>query len=96
MLSILKPQITFIVRHELWPAFIWCAYQYGPIYLVNCEVKSKIAFKKTYRRLIYQAFTKIFVTSDQDQKNLHLMIPQIDAKINVVGDTKYDRVVENR
>ncbi len=94
-LDALKPDTIFIVRHEIWPAFMFVGSQYAKIFLINVELNpQKSEFKHKISRILYQRAYGIFVVSEEDKTKLEAFMPLQRDKIFAVGDTKYDRVYE--
>ena len=96
LLAAVRPSIIAVVRHELWPGFIWSAKNYGRLILINAsrsigETNSKP--KKIVRASLLSMFDKIYTVTKSDadffEKEYNLA-----NKLVVSGDTKYDRVLE--
>ena len=86
---------TYVVRHELWPSFLLCASQAGPLYLLNasCPAEKEFFFKKKIKQELYHFFTKIFLI-DECFKELFFCNYNVDKnKIIVSGDSKYESVL---
>gem|GEM_PF-2480745 len=86
---------TYVVRHELWPSFLLCAFQAGPLYLLNasCPFSKESFFKRKTKKELYEFFTKIFVI-DECFKDLFFNNYSADKnKVTVSGDSKYGSVL---
>ncbi len=86
---------TYVVRHELWPSFLLCASQAGPLYLLNasCPFEDEFFVKKKIKQELYQFFTKIFLI-DECFKELFFCNYNVDkSKMIISGDSKYGSVL---
>lgn len=88
-----SPQVTIVIRHELWPAFLYVASQYSRLILVdagnNNITKKKAGFLMSF---LYSFFHDIFTTSPKDID--FFKGDSEKSEIIFSGDTKYDRVLE--
>lgn len=102
LFAALRPSKTVIIRHEVWPAFLWIASQWGKVIIVDAVVPSLLGRQGKWKEklnLAIKAWLLRFVDRicvvarpDQDFFERWLQIPP--SKIIVTGDTKYDRVIE--
>ncbi len=93
----LKPDVIVVVRHELWPAFLAVGSEQCPIYVINASEspnsrQSKISL--TSKSFLFKFPTKIKVVSFKDAQYFASSLGVDKARIEVTGDTKFDRVVE--
>ena len=90
--ALCRPRAVIVVRHELWPAFLYAAQRWSKLYLIN--VSFPHLRHRWLRRWLLTFFTKIFVVTSRDalaaQQQLH--VPA--ARLCVAGDSKYDRVAQ--
>ncbi len=80
--SAVQPMYSIVVRHELWPGFLWTAGQWGKVYLVDATIRQ---FRGIQNKFLMRFCDKIFTVED------------LQASCNksvATGDTKYDRVKE--
>lgn len=90
--KVLKPNMTIIVRHELWPCFLYSANKFGPTYLVNASLRSdKSIFIK---KMLFEFIDKIFTVSEGENANFLNYFSELSSKLKTLGDSKYDRVLE--
>jgi 3-deoxy-D-manno-octulosonic-acid transferase len=102
LFSALRPSRTIVVRHELWPAFLWSAAQWSNVVIINAVVPSLWGRQGKWREKINLAIKSwlftfadlvcVVASSDQGFFAKWLRIPA--DKILITGDTKFDRVVE--
>lgn len=98
----LRPSVTFIVRHELWPSFLWMAAEWSKIVVINAVVPALLGRQSQLRESInlmtkawlFRFVDLVCVVSPSDQQFFsgRLGIPL--EKLKITGDTKYDRVLE--
>lgn len=93
----LKPQASFVVRHEFWPGFLKFASVWRKgLFLINASkslsASNQIQYRLKSKMLSY--FRKIYYVSkdDHDYFTKRLGIP--GKKILCTGDSKYDSVYE--
>ena len=85
----LKPTYTFVVRHELWPAFLNVAKQYSMLILLSYSESQKPG---VFKKFLLKNFHEIMCIHQRAASSLDgLSLP---ARIKVTGDTKADRVFE--
>jgi 3-deoxy-D-manno-octulosonic-acid transferase len=97
LFAALRPSIITIVRHELWPGFIWSAKNYGSLILIDAsrslgETNSKP--KKLVRAALLAMFDKIYAVSKSDSDFFVAQYGLSKQQIVISGDTKFDRVLE--
>lgn len=96
LFEVVQPRYTFVVRYELWPAFLYLASKSSELILVNAvrspSVESNLV-KRWVRATLLRRFDRVFAVSGADQKQLEDLGLSSD-KITVCGDTKYDRVID--
>jgi 3-deoxy-D-manno-octulosonic-acid transferase len=102
LFAALRPSVTFVVRHELWPAFLWAAAEWSKIVVINAVVPSMLGRQSQLREsinLMAKAWLLRFVdmvcvVSITDRQFFMSRLGLLDKKVQVTGDTKYDRVLE--
>lgn len=95
--SALRPDLTVVVRHELWPAFLETAKHWGRLILIDASLsrgETSSRAKRLGRRLLLSYFDKIYVVSDEDKRFFTSQYALSSSRIVACGDTKYDRVLE--
>ena len=100
LLKSLRPDVCLIVRHELWPAFLWSAQQLCPVFLIDVttshhrdkqSIKQQISTR--LKKWLYSYISHIMIVDEKDALNLSPLLTKA-TRTHVVGDTKYDRVLE--
>jgi 3-deoxy-D-manno-octulosonic-acid transferase len=102
LFAALRPSKVVVIRHEIWPAFTWIAAQWGPVFVIDAVVPSLWGRQKKWKEnlnvavkaWLLKSVTHICAVSQTDAKFFEqwLFIPK--ERISVMGDTKYDRVIE--
>lgn len=93
----LDPNRSFVVRYELWPAFLSHAKAKGSLFLINGVSSPSMGgagISSLVRRYLLRYFDQIFVVSQNDQKVFEEFVAEPSLPVTVSGDTKYDRVRE--
>jgi 3-deoxy-D-manno-octulosonic-acid transferase len=101
LFTALRPQKTIIVRHELWPSFLWAASFCGPVFVINAVVPSLLGRQSKWRERcnllikswLFRFVDHVCVVSSADAEFFVRCLHIPEVRISVTGDTKYDRVV---
>lgn len=96
IISTIDPVMIFIIRQEIWPCFLFTAYNYCPVFLVNVSLSESAAdyLSNMLKTLLYPFFTKIFFVSKKDKFAVLDKTKIPDSLAVATGDTKYDSVIE--
>ncbi len=95
-ISEIKPDIALIVRHDLWPNYLYELKKCNiPAILLNSTAhrnKGYEFFYQMFERVLYHNFTAIFTISEETKqyfidKNIY------NGPIKYMGDTRYDQVI---
>lgn len=94
LLKKLRPDRIFVIRHELWPGFMWTANFFAPLYLVNATLPASSASKRlpVVKAFLLGFLTRIFAVDEEAVNHFTDVLKQPRAKIFLSGDTKYDQV----
>lgn len=86
---------TVVIRHELWPCFLYMAKKNGELYLVNASFSfyKREFFSLYLKRYLYKFFDKIFLVDNSFREEFSHAYNVAKNKIIVSGDTKYERVL---
>ncbi len=90
----LSPSCSLVVRHELWPAFLTTAAQFGALLLIDGSATASSSISRRIRARLHRNFDEIFVVDNDDQAFFAMSPNREKPIIAVLGDTKYDRVIE--
>ena len=97
LMRALQPALCFVIKYELWPAFLVAAWETTPLVLVDGVVSNRLRrgrIAKLVRSLFLRFFAKVFVVAASD-KEFFCHVLGVDAsRVEITGDTKYDRVRE--
>ncbi|MGE0171738.1 MAG: 3-deoxy-D-manno-octulosonic acid transferase [Oligoflexales bacterium] len=86
------PDVTVIVRHEIWPAFVHVAKRFSKLVLINYSV-GRVGTWCFFRRKLLEGFDEICAVSPKDASFLLAKLGFPSDKVVVTGDTKYDRAL---
>ncbi len=94
----LRPSYTVIVRHELWPGFLYVANQYGRTVLINASLSEAVRrsfWHKRWKQALLQQLNLIYTVDDTEKTHFRHTLGLPEAKISsLIGDTKFDRVFQ--
>jgi 3-deoxy-D-manno-octulosonic-acid transferase len=95
-ISLVKPKVAIMVRHDIWPNHIYELKRQGiPSILINCALPYHIRRTSKFRilnRFLYHPFHSILTVS-QRSKSYVLEHRFTEGFVESVGDTRYDQVV---
>lgn len=96
--SLIAPQIAIIVRHDIWPNFVWRLKQERiPLILIDASIPPKslrqLPIIKGLNKYLFSPMEAILVISEA-QANQFRQLVDDPTKIIITGDTKYDQVFE--
>ena len=98
-LNIVKPQIVFFVKYDLWIHFLnECFSRKIPTLLISAQLHPNSSFLKgPFHRLyksIFPRFTAIFTQNEKTSKLLQDFAPT--TKVILSSDTRFDRVIQTQ
>lgn len=97
-IALLRPAVAVIVRHDIWPNFVYClAQQNIPLLLVDASLSDKSArllpIVRAINRQLFNCMAAILTVSEAEAAKFRRLMDHAE-KVMVVGDTKYDQVFE--
>lgn len=98
LVGMLNPDALFVVKYEYWHNMLKETDKAGcPIYLFSALFQPNMVFFQSYGaffRKMLKRFKQIYV---QDSKSKELLATVgLDKNVFITGDTRFDRVIENR
>ncbi|HEY6436500.1 MAG TPA: glycosyltransferase N-terminal domain-containing protein [Ignavibacteriaceae bacterium] len=95
-IEIISPSMAVFMRYDIWPNHIWTLKKKQiPCLLVDATMKKnslrKLPLIRSFHKYLFEDFTKILTVSDEDAEGFKSFNCK-KVKINVVGDTRFDRV----
>ena len=97
IMRVLQPSICFVVKYELWPAFLVAAKETSRLILVDGVVSDRLRkrfWSRHVRGFFLGYFDRIFVVGEADRAFFCSELGVDPSLVMVSGDTKYDRVRE--
>lgn len=96
-LAKINPQQIFFIKYEFWLNYIFEAKRKNiPLYSVSCILRNNQPYFKNYGNIFrnaLQCFTYFFVQNEETK----LLLSSIGIKsVLVTGDTRFDKVIENK
>jgi len=97
-ISSIAPWVAVIVRHDIWPNFVWrLRREKIPLILIDATIPEKsfrlLPVFKGINRSLFNLFQTILTISETEAEKLRQLVDD-PTKILVIGDTKYDQVFE--
>ena len=97
-LTIIQPNAVIVIRHDIWPNHLAVAKFMGiPTLLVNASIQHPERFRKPLIRELYRFLFGSFdwvLTVSEESKSLYETYRLGRSRIEVIGDTRYDQVVQ--
>ncbi len=95
-INLVKPNLSVFMRYDIWPNHIWALRKKNiPVFLVDATMKKrslrKLPFIKSFHKYVFREFDKILTISADDAIGFK-SFGCSGEKIQVVGDTRFDRV----
>ncbi len=94
-LNLVKPVKAIFIKYEFWPNFLtYCKKHKIPTYVVSANFREDQIFFKWYGAKyakILKSFERIFV---QDEASKDLLLTIGVDKVDIAGDTRFDRVID--
>jgi 3-deoxy-D-manno-octulosonic-acid transferase len=97
LFAALRPDVVAVVRHELWPGFLEAAHHYAKVYLIDASRslgESRSRLKRFGRSWLLKGFDGIYAVAPADLAYFRDDYGIPAGRLQVAGDTKYDRVRE--
>ncbi|MCE1187674.1 MAG: 3-deoxy-D-manno-octulosonic acid transferase [Ignavibacteria bacterium] len=96
--DICNPSLALFIRYDLWPNHVYALWKkHIPVFLTTATMADgsmrKSIFARGFHKHLYAQIDKILAITEKDARNFAALIPQKD-KIEVVGDTRFDRVYQ--
>ncbi len=97
-IDLVKPDLAVFMRYDIWPNHIWALKKKQiPFILVDATMRSnsprKLPLLKSFHKILFKDFNKILTVSENDAKGFKCF-NCTDEQINIVGDTRFDRVYQ--
>src|SRR5665647_3611307 len=97
-IRIVKPNLSVLMRYDLWPNHIWAMKSFNiPIFLVDATMKKtsrrKFSFIKNFHKYLFRDISKILTVSQSDADEFK-DFGCTDNQVKAVGDTRFDRVYQ--
>lgn len=96
-ISLIRPDVAVIVRHDFWPNHLYQLNRHGiPSVLINCSISAHsvrwFPFTLPFFRFLYGFFDEILTVSSETKKLFESHRLGRD-RVDVAGDTRYDQVI---
>ena len=93
---LVKPEMAFFIKYEFWQNFMLaCAAKKIPFYSVSSIFRPNKVYFRWYGRLYAQVLKTVTHFFVQDEESAQLLARlNITKNVTVVGDTRFDRVID--
>jgi len=100
MFDLIKPAMLIFVKFDVWPNYVWTAGECGiPIILADATLHEKSKrispIIRSFMKSIHKYITLHCAISASDAERFKLICPE-NARIEVIGDTRFDQVIARR
>ncbi len=97
-IQIVHPNLAIMMRYDYWPNMVWAMKDLDvPCFIVDATMKSNSMRKapviKNFHKILYSDITKILTVSENDSNGFKIF-GCTDNQLNIVGDTRFDRVFQ--
>lgn len=97
-LGLVRPDLAIFMRYDIWPNVIWELYRREiPSLIVDATMREnsrrKMPLAKGFHKNLYKKITKILCVSEEDKNNF-MSFDLKEEQLEVVGDTRFDRVYQ--
>ena len=95
-LHLIRPEMAFFIKYEFWMDYMWACHHYGiPFYSIRSIFRpNKIFFRwygRPYARVL--KYVTYFFVQDEQSRQLLASRGYVD-NVTIVGDTRFDRVID--
>jgi len=95
--SIIRPDVAIVVRHDIWPNHMIAARRQNvPTLLINTSIQHPERFTNPFIRMIYSFLFDLFdyvLTVSKESGDAYLTYRLGNGLTEHVGDTRYDQVI---
>ena len=95
-LHLIRPEMAIFIKYEFWRHYMWACHHYHiPFYSVSSIFRSNKIFFRWYGRSYAHALKYVthFFVQDEESRLLLGKLGYTD-NVSVVGDTRFDRVID--
>ena len=98
LVQIINPSLLIFSKFDIWPNLVWCAAKHGvPAMLIAGTLHAKsrrlTPFTRSFFKSVHRCIAVHCVISANDAQRFRQICPP-DARIEVTGDTRFDRVYQ--
>ncbi len=95
-LHLIRPEKAFFIKYEFWLDYMWACHHYHiPIYSVSSIFRPNKVFFRWYGRPYAHVLKYVSHFFVQDEQSRELLAKRgIVDNVSIVGDTRFDRVID--
>lgn len=92
----IRPEMAFFIKYEFWSNYMWaCQHYHIPLYSVSSIFRPNKVFFRWYGRTYAHVLRYVTYFFVQDEQSRELLASRdIKDNVCVVGDTRFDRVID--
>ncbi len=93
---LIRPKMAFFIKYEFWRNYMWaCKHYHIPFYSVSSIFRPNKVFFRWYGRTYAHALKYVTHFFVQDEQSRELLAKRgIVDNVTIVGDTRFDRVID--
>ena len=91
-----RPEMAFFIKYEFWANYMWaCQHYHIPLYSVSSIFRPNKVFFRWYGRTYARVLRYVTYFFVQDEQSRELLASRgITENVAIVGDTRFDRVID--
>ncbi|MBQ7571895.1 MAG: 3-deoxy-D-manno-octulosonic acid transferase [Bacteroidaceae bacterium] len=93
---LVRPEMAFFIKYEFWMNYMWACHHYGiPFYSVSSIFRPNKIFFRWYGRPYAHTLKYVTYFFVQDEQSRELLAAKgFTDNVTIVGDTRFDRVID--
>lgn len=95
-LHLIRPEMAFFIKYEFWMDYMWACHHYGiPFYSISSIFRPNKIFFRWYGRPYARVLKYVTYFFVQDEQSRQLLASRgYVNNVTIVGDTRFDRVID--
>ena len=95
-MHLIRPEMAFFIKYEFWYDYMWACHHYHiPVYSVSSIFRPNKIFFRWYGRVYAHVLSYVAHFFVQDEQSRELLARRgIVDNVSIVGDTRFDRVID--
>ena len=95
-MHLIRPEMAFFIKYEFWYDYMWACHHYHiPVYSVSSIFRPNKIFFRWYGKVYAHVLSYVAHFFVQDEQSRELLARRgIVDNVSIVGDTRFDRVID--